>query len=112
MENNDKNDILGAISIMSAHMDERFDKVEVRLDKVEGRLDKVEKDVVEMKSTMVTKDHLEDRLAKYHGDLVILMRKEDAKIRMLVEILKEKETLVDADVKRVLSLEPFPQLYV
>lgn len=96
MNNNDKNDIVGAINIMSTRMDGRFDKVE-------GRLDRVEKDVKEIKATMVTKEYLDDKLADTKGDI---------KMRELITILREKQVLADDDVKRILSMEPFPQLYV
>jgi len=59
---------------------------------------------------MVTKDYLDEKLADLRGDLVVLTRKEDAKVRTLVEILRERKVLTDDDAKRILSMEPFPQL--
>jgi hypothetical protein len=84
-------------------MNERFDKVQGRLDKVEGRLDKVE-------ATMVTKDYLDDKLSDLRGDLVVLMRKEDNKLKTLIDILKVKRIISADDEKRILSMEPFPEL--
>jgi hypothetical protein len=49
-------------------------------------------------------------LADLRGDLVVLTRKEDTKLKELVEILKKKKILTDDDVKHLLTMEPFPQL--
>lgn len=87
-------------------------KMDGGIKKLDDRMDKLEKDVTTIKATMVDKDHLEDRLAKYHGDLVVLMRKEDIKVRALVELLREKQVLTDLDVKRLVTMEPFPQVSI
>ena len=79
MEDTSKKEILDAVNTMSTHMDKRFDRVDERLNRVEGDVSTLKSDVSTLKATMVDKDHLEDRLAKYHGDLVVLMRKEDTK---------------------------------
>ncbi|OGG49747.1 hypothetical protein A3C18_01020 [Candidatus Kaiserbacteria bacterium RIFCSPHIGHO2_02_FULL_54_11b] len=89
-------EILEAIQTFSSSVDQRFDRVDQRLDRVEA--------------TMVTKDYLDEKLADLRGDLVVLTRKEDAKVRTLVEILRERKVLTDDDAKRILSMEPFPQL--
>ena len=89
MENNDKNEILEAIGEFSNRVDERFEKIE---------------------STMVTKDYLDDKLSDLRGDLVVLVRKEDVKLGVLVEILKNKKVINEDDVKQISSLEPFAKL--
>ena len=75
--------------------------------KVEGRLDKIE-------ATMVTKDYLDEKLNEklfdLRGDLVVLARKEDAKLKELVDILHKKRVLEPADVARIFSLEPFAKI--
>ena len=82
-------------------------KVEARFDKVEGRLGKIE-------ATMVTKDYLHevlsDKLSDLRGDLVVLMRKEDTKVKELVDILYKKGVLAQAEVTRILALEPFARI--
>lgn len=40
---------------------------------------------------MVTKDYLDDKLADLKGDLVVLMRKEDAKLQALVDVLQKTQ---------------------
>lgn len=96
-------DVLGAVNDFSTKVDERFDKVDERFDKIEGRLTRVE-------AQMVTKSYLDDKLADLKGDLIVLMRKEDTKLKALVDILAEKKVLTDEDKKRIFTMEPFPQL--
>lgn len=89
-------EVLEAINDFSGNMDKRFNNLE--------------SEVAFIKSEMVTKDFLEDKLADLKGDIVILTRKEDTKVRELITILREKNILSDNDTKRILSMEPFPQL--
>ena len=94
-------DVLEAISTFSTKIDER--------------LDTIEKDVTSIKATlttMPTRDDMSEALANTKADIILTMRKEDAKLRTLVEVLREKKVLNDPDIKRILSLEPFPQLFV
>ncbi|PJB15449.1 hypothetical protein CO116_03705 [Candidatus Falkowbacteria bacterium CG_4_9_14_3_um_filter_38_19] len=99
-----KNEILEAINEFSNRVDDKFDKVDERFDKLEGRVGKIE-------ATMVTKDYLDDKLADLRGDLVVLMRKEDTKMIKLVEILKRRAVITEAEEKEILSMEPFAKLY-
>jgi len=108
------NDVLEAVNTFSTKVDERFDKVDERFDKVEGRLGSLEGDVsslkgdvAHIKNVMVTKEYLDDKLADLRGDLVVLTRKEDNKLKVLVEILKTKEILTPEDAQQVLKMEPF-----
>ena len=98
-----KNEILEAINEFSNRVDDKFDKVDERFDKLEGRVGKIE-------ATMVTKDYLDDKLADLRGDLVVLTRKEDGKVKELVKILQSKKVLNKSEVKRIFSMPPFPEL--
>ncbi|MCK5320338.1 hypothetical protein KAJ61_03040 [Candidatus Parcubacteria bacterium] len=86
-------DILEAINIFSTEVDKRFNKIE---------------------STMVTKyylnDKLDEKLADLRGDLVVLVRKEDVKMKKLIDILKKRDLLNDTEFNEIMSMEPFPQL--
>ena len=99
-----KNEILEAINEFSTRVDERFDKVEGKVDIINGRVGKIE-------ATMVTKDYLDDKLSDLRGDLVVLMRKEDTKMVKLIEILKRRAVITEAEEKEILSMEPFAKLY-
>ena len=99
-----KNEILEAINEFSNRVDDKFDKVDERFDKLEGRVGKIE-------ATMVTKDYLDDKLVDLRGDLVVLMRKEVTNMIKLVEILKRRAVITEAEEKEILSMEPFAKLY-
>lgn len=94
MEDASKNEILEAIGEFSNRVDEKFDAIDGELKAI--------------KSSMVTKDYLDDRLLNMKGDMVVMMRKEDEKVKTLVQILKQKNLLDDSEVKLILALEPFP----
>lgn len=83
-------------------MDERFDGVN-------GRLDGLEKRVTKIEATMVTKDYLDEKLADQRGDLSILMRKEDTKLKTLIEVLSKRGVITRDDQLHILNMEPFPQ---
>lgn len=70
----------------------------------------LKKDVTSIQATIVTKDYLDDKLADLRGDLVILMRKEDTKLKTLVEILRERGVIGKVETERIFGMEPFPQL--
>lgn len=93
-----KNEILEAINEFSNRVDEKFVEVDKRFNKIEA--------------TMVTKDYLDDKLADLRGDLVILMRKEDTKVGKLIEVLKRRKVISEAETKEILSMEPFAKLFV
>jgi len=67
-------------------------------------------EVQKIKAEMVTKDYLDDKLADLRGDLVVLTRKEDGKVKELVKILQSKKVLNKSEVKRIFSMPPFPEL--
>lgn len=101
-------EILSAINSFSTKVDARFDDIE----KVIGTLKSDVGTIKATLTTMPTRDDLSEKLADTKGDIIATMRKEDTKLRTLVEVLREKNVLGDHDVKRILSLEPFPQLFV
>jgi hypothetical protein len=83
----------------------RFDKVDERFDRIEGRVGKIE-------AGMVTKDYLDEKLADLRGDLVVLTRKEDTKVGKLIEVLKRRKVISEAEEKEILSMEPFAKMLV
>lgn len=54
-------------------------------------------------------DGVDKKIENLKGDLVILMRKEDVKLRELVSLLHTKKILTDTEAGHLLSMEPFPQ---
>lgn len=88
-------DILTAINTFATDTEHRFQDLET--------------DVEKIKSEMVTKDYLDEKLSDLRGDLVVLVRKEDRKLTALVGVLKEKSVITPNEAQQVLMLEPFPQ---
>ncbi|MEA1963245.1 MAG: hypothetical protein U9M94_03345 [Patescibacteria group bacterium] len=91
-------------------MDKRFNSMDEKFNKVDERLGSLEKETTRIISVMVTKDYLDDKLSDLKGDLVILMRKEDVKLKTLVKILHAKKIINENDKNKIFSLEPFPEL--
>ena len=77
---------------------------------VEQRVTTIEQRVTKISATMVTKEYLDDKMADLRGDMVVLMRKEDTKLKKLVERLRTKNVLDDADVREITRMEPFAAL--
>ncbi|HCC23831.1 TPA: hypothetical protein DF272_06685 [Candidatus Falkowbacteria bacterium] len=60
-------------------------------------------------ANLVTKDYLDDKLADLRGDLVVLTRKEDGKLKRLTTILLAKNLLSEEDRDAIFAMEPFPE---
>lgn len=108
-----KKEILDAIHVFSNKVDKQFGAVNKQFREMKTGVDKqfteIRGDIRGIKNQMVTKDYLDDKLADLRGDLNVMMRKEDRKAMTIVEVLLEKKLINEQDVKRILSLEPFPQ---
>ena len=92
---------------------ESLDAVKMELSEVKAdlaaRIDGVELRLGSVEAKMVTKDYLDDKLGDLRGDLVVMVRKEDNKLKVLVDVLKEKKILTPEDEAKILRLEPFAQ---
>lgn len=87
-----------------------FVKLDERVVKIENGLTTIKGDITTIKATMVTKDYLDEKLADLRGDLVVLMRKEDTKLKKLIEKLRTRNVLDDRDVQDIVRMEPFAVL--
>ncbi len=103
-------DVLLAVNDLAQKTEEKFEKIDSRFEKIDSRFEKIDKQLIEIKSTMVTKDYLDDKLADLKGDMVVLMRKEDTKLKTLVDILENKKLISAEDKQHIFSLEPFAAL--
>ncbi len=72
-------------------------------------LDDMRKDLDGMKSEMVTKSYLDDKLANLEGGLIGKLRKEDAKMNRLIEFLKEKNILGEQELEALKEYQIFPR---
>src|SRR3990167_5380096 len=107
------------IDALAGMMKKEFDGIGGRFDKLDGEIKQIKGDITGMKgeigsikATMVTKDYLDDKLADLRGDLVVLMRKEDTKVGKLIDVLKRRKVISEAEEKEILSMEPFAKMYV
>lgn len=94
------NDVLHAVNEGFTSNEKRFEQIDRHFEQVDQKL-----------TQMVTMDFFEDKIADLRGDLVVLMRKEDKKLTTLIiaELFKKK-LLENSVVKKIMSMEPFPQL--
>ncbi|MBI2458926.1 MAG: hypothetical protein HYV53_00030 [Parcubacteria group bacterium] len=90
----------------------QFDEVGKQFDEVNKKFTEVNSHLGKVESNMLTKDYLDDKLADLRGDLVVLTRKEDNKVKKLINILRKRDLISDDEVKEIMSMEPFAQLFV
>jgi hypothetical protein len=102
-------ELIEAIHYFAMSVDERFTIVDKRFDSVESDIKELKTRTVKIESTMVTKDYLDEKLGDLRGDFTVLVRKEDNKMKTLVEVLVDKGVLDQKDKKKIYSLEPFAQ---
>ena len=89
---------------------DRVGSLETRVGGLETQVGGLEKKVDSLAVKMVTKEYLDDKLADLNGSLTLMMRKEDAKVRALIEKMEKKQVLSKEETKAILSMEPFSQL--
>ncbi|MDQ7814414.1 MAG: hypothetical protein RDU25_01225 [Patescibacteria group bacterium] len=99
MEDESKHEILEAISLLA----DNVQSVSDRVDDLSTRMGRVE-------TTMVTKSYLDDKLADLRGDLIVLARKQNTKLNILIESLVAEGILPRKVADKILALEPFPEL--
>lgn len=112
-------EVLKAVNILADKTDHQFGDIfevvtfikdnAVMRDEFNDEISGIKTEISGIKTTMVTKDYLDEKMSDLRGDLVVMMRKEDTKLKTLVGVLKEKEVLNGNDVKRIYSMEPFAQ---
>jgi len=105
-------------------IDQRFVKIDQRFEKIDQRFEKIEsnmatkadladfatkEDLAKMETRLVTKDYLDVKMSDLRGDLVVMMRKGDMKLKALVGVLAGRKVIDENDVKNIYSLEPFAQ---
>lgn len=102
--------ILEAMHYFAESVDERFNTIDQKFEKVDNKLETIEKRLTKVESTIVTKDYLDEKLADLRGDMVVLIRKEDTKLKTLVNILQKKDVVSEDEAKQVFKMEPFSQI--
>lgn len=64
----------------------------------------------EMRSQMVTRSYLDDKLAELEGTATVRQRKEDQKLNLLIDLLHRKALLQDNEVAELQEIQVFPRL--
>ena len=110
-------EVLTAINDYATHTDQQLGEIKAEIGGIKTEIGGIKTeiggiktDIKSMKTEMVTKSYLDDKLSDLRGDLTVLMRKEDTKLKALVDILTEKKVLSIEETHRIFSMEPFPQL--
>jgi hypothetical protein len=95
-------------------MDGKFKKQDNKFDDlviiIKDSFENQDKKIEGLKTTMVTKDYLDEKMADLRGDLAILIRKEDTKLKALINILSKRKVISPSDQEKIYSMEPFPEL--
>jgi len=109
-------EVLEAVTTFADKTEQRFINLETDISGMKGDISGMETDISgikgdigQIKAIMVTKDYLDDKLSDLRGDLVVMTRKEDNKLKTLVGVLHDKKVITGSDVKKIYSLEPFAQ---
>jgi hypothetical protein len=74
---------------------------------IKNRLEDVESDVGILKTTMVTKSYLDEKIADLRGDFVVNIKKEDEKVEKIVDKLENKKIFYPKDVEEIKSINIF-----
>jgi hypothetical protein len=93
-------EILEAIQTFAGNVDKRFEALEHRVGHLESNM-------TSMKSSMVTKDYLDDKLAEHGSRYGMLIRQTNKKIDALTDALVSIGSLPVQVAKRISGMEPF-----
>lgn len=96
-----KKDLDEKIDEVLVAIKEGFDHVGEKMENLDTRLKRVE-------SQMVTKEYLDDKLAELEGSTIVRQRKQDKKMNLMAELLKEKQVFNADDIKRLGEIQVFP----
>lgn len=98
-------DVLKAVNNFAGATEERFAEIKSTM----VTKDTLKSELAKVKEELVTKDYLDTKLFDLRGDLVVMTRKEDAKVKTIVKRLREKNIFDDEDVRKIMGMEPFAQ---
>ena len=76
----------------------------------EQRLGNLESDMTAVKSTMITKSYLDDRLSDLKADMTELVYKEDKKLMVLVNETEDGRPLTKRAANNIRKMAPFSKI--
>jgi len=102
-------EVLEAINIFADETHQEFSNIKTEISGMKGEFGEIKERLTSVEMRGVTKEYLDDKLSDLRGDLVVMTRKEDIKLKTLVTVLKKKEVIDSNDAEKVYSLEPFAE---
>jgi predicted nucleic acid-binding Zn-ribbon protein len=116
-----KLEILQAINKFATRVEENFTEVkqdikdikkrvtnlETKVSSIETRVGSLETDTKSIRSQMVTKSYLDDKLSDLHGETIKLTKQTNNKVVSLANHLHNEESLSTNSLKQVIALPPF-----
>lgn len=73
-------------------------------------LDEIKIEIDKMKSEMVSKSYLDDKLADLEDLVVVRQRKEDKKLNLLIDFLRKKNILRENEIEALKEFQIFPSM--
>jgi ElaB/YqjD/DUF883 family membrane-anchored ribosome-binding protein len=98
-------EILGVVNFIKDHA-----ASQESVDNLAEQVQKLKDNASEIRSSMVTKDYLDNKLADVRSDFGSLVRKEDAKLRATVVAINQANVFSKEKTNEILTMEPYPQL--
>lgn len=95
-------DLLEAMNIFSESVDKRFENIESDIGSMKFEIGSI-------KSQMVTKSYLDDKLADLKGDLIAVIRKQGVKVGALITTILGNNGMTIDQANHLLGLSPFPK---
>ncbi len=71
--------------------------------------DSIKEEFKSIRSIMVTKDYLDDKLGSLKGELVVAIKNEDRKLNLTVHKLESKKVFDSKDKHEIMAIELFPR---
>lgn len=87
-------DFLQTHMVMRGEFDKRFKEINKEMD--------------EIKTDMVTKSFLEDKLADLEGNVILRQRKEDKKVNLIINFLEKRKILNPSEIRALREIKVFP----
>ena|SRR3989339_731875 len=88
----------------------RMEIAELLETQITPQFEELRSEMAKMRSEMVTKSYLDDKLADLEGGMVSNLRKEDNKVNKLLKLLETKSILSGEEVRSFDEYQIFPRL--
>jgi len=88
----------------------RMEIAELLETQITPQFEELRSEMAKMRSEMVTKSYLDDKLADLEGGMVSNLRKEDNKVNKLLKLLETKSILSGEEVRSFDEYQLFPRL--